>query len=98
MAPHTGFVFPHLAAMHFQGTPLAGGYTTADDCVGGWGGFWAGHPAGGGLVGVFNTLLAIVLDGGALGIPKAYCLVSSLDRRPLSLRRLQFTSAASPAR
>ena len=84
--------------MHFQGTLLAGGYATADECVGGWGGCGAGRPTGGGLVGVFDTQFAIVVDGGALGIPKSRCLVSSLDRIPLSWRKSQFTSAASPAR
>ena len=52
----------------------------------------------GGLVGVFDTRLAIVVDGGALVITKAHFHVSSLDRRPLSSRRMQFTSAYSPAR
>ena len=75
-----------------------GGYATADDCVGGWEGFGAGRPAGGGLVGVFDTQLAIFVDGGAFGITKARCLVSSLYRIPLSWRRFQFTSAASTSR
>ena len=49
-------------------------------------------------IGVLDTRLAKVLDGGALGIPKARFWVSLLDMRPLSSRRLQFTSAASPVR
>ena len=84
--------------MHFQGTPITGGYDTADDCGGGWGGCRTGRTTGGGLVGVFNTRLAILVDGGALEIPNVRCLVYSLDRRPLSWRKLQFTSAASPVR
>ena len=36
---------------------------------------------------MFDTRLAIVLDGGALEIPMARFHVSFLDRRPLSLRR-----------
>ena len=52
----------------------------------------------GGLFGVFYTQLATVVDGGELGIPKVLCWVSSLDRILLSLRRLRFTSAASPVR
>ena len=36
---------------------------------------------------MFDTRLAIVLDGGAFLIPKACCLVSWLDRRPLSWSR-----------
>ena len=47
-------------------------------------------------VGVFDTRLSTVLDGGALGIPKARFRVSLIDRRPLSLRRSQFISMASP--
>ena len=70
----------------------------ADDCVGVWRGCGAGRPSGGGLVGVLDTRLAIVVDGGALGIPKARCSVYYLDRRPLSLRMSQFTSTASPTR
>ena len=57
-----------------------------------------GVHLGGGLVGVLDTRLAIVVDGGALGIPKARCSVYYLDRRPLSLRMSQFTSTASPTR
>ena len=45
---------------------------------------------------MFDTILATVVDGDALVIPKARFWVSLLERRPLSLRRLQFTSAASP--
>ena len=63
------------------------GYAMTDDCVGGCGGCGAGCPARGGLGGVFDTRLEIVLDGEAFGITKARCLVSSLDRRPLSWRR-----------
>ena len=48
--------------------------------------------------GVFDTRLATVVDGGALGIPNARCRVSSMDRITLSLRRSQFTSVASLAR
>ena len=58
----------------------------------------AGRSVWGGLVGVFDTQLAMLVDGGAFVIPKARCLVSSLDRIPLSWRRFHFTSAASPAR
>ena len=61
-----------------------GGYVTADDCVRGWEGCGARCPFWGGLVGVFDTRLAMVVDGGLFEIPKARCLVSSLDRRPLS--------------
>ena len=70
----------------------------ADGWVGGWKGCGEGCLAGGGLVGVFDTQLAIVADGGALGIPKAHCRVSFLDRIPLSLSRSHFTSTTSPAR
>ena len=84
--------------MHFQVTPLGGGYATAYGFVGGWVGFRAGRPDDGGLVGVFDTRLSIVVNGGALEIAKARCLVSLLDRRPLSWRILQFTSAAYTAR
>ena len=96
--PGQDFSYRIIAAMHFQGTPLGGGYATADDCVGGWGGCGAGHPSGGGLVGVFDTLLYIVLDGGAIRILKAHCRVSFLEKRPLSCTRLQFTSTASVVR
>ena len=72
--------------MHFQGNPLTSGSATADDCVGGWGGCGTGCPYGGGLVGVFDTQVAIVVDEGAFGIPEARCLVSLLYRRPLSWR------------
>ena len=65
-----------IAAMNFQGTPLAGGYVMADDFVRGWGGCGAGCTCWGGLVGVFDTQLAMVVDGGLFGIPKARCLVS----------------------
>ena len=51
------------------------------------GGCGAGCLAGGGLVGVFDTQLFIVVDGGALVIAKVRWRVSSLDRRPLSSRR-----------
>ena len=84
--------------IHFQGTSIAGRYAMADDCVGGWGGCRTGCPSGGGLVCVFDTLLAIVVDGGAIVILKARCLVSSMDRRPMSCRSSQFTSASSPVR
>ena len=47
---------------------------------------------------MFDTKLDIVVDGGALGIPKACFRVSLLDRRPLSWRRSQFTSAVFLAR
>ena len=47
---------------------------------------------------MFDTLLATVIDSEALGITKAHCRVSSMDRILLSSRRSQFTSAASPAR
>ena len=87
-----------ISAMHFQGNPLAGGYATADDCVGGWGGCRAERPSGVGLVGVFDTRLDIVVGGEALGIPKVCCLVSLLDRIPLSWRRSQFTRAESSVR
>ena len=73
-----------ISAMHFQGTPLAGGYATADDCVGGWGGCMAESPAGVGLVGMFDTQLDIAVGWGAIGIPKVCCLVSLLNRKPLS--------------
>ena len=82
--------------MHFQGTPVAGGYDTADDFVGGWGGCGAGRPSREGLVGVFDTRLAIVVDGGSFGISKACCLFSLIESRMLSWRRLWFTRAASP--
>ena len=86
-----------MVLMYFQGTPLGGGHDTADDCVGGWGVCRAGRQSRKGLVFVFDTRLNIVVDGGALGIPKARCRVYLLYRRPLSWRRLQFTSVASPA-
>ena len=47
---------------------------------------------------MFDTGLAKVVDCGALGIPKACFWVSFLDRRPLSLRRSQFTSEEYPSR
>ena len=55
-----------IAEMHFQGNPLACGYATAYYCVGGRRGCGVGRPAGGGLVGLFDTGLAIVLDRGAV--------------------------------
>ena len=39
------------------------------------------------LLSVFDTRLAIVVDGRTFGIPRARCLVSLLERRPLSWRR-----------
>ena len=36
---------------------------------------------------MFDTQLAIVVGVGTFGIPRARCLVSSIDRRPLSWRR-----------
>ena len=47
---------------------------------------------------MFDICLAVGVDEGKLGILKARCCVSLLDMRPLSLRRSQFTSAASPMR
>ena len=47
---------------------------------------------------MFDTQLAIVVDGGKFGIPMARCLVSSLDMRPLSWRRSQLTISVSPVR
>ena len=49
-------------------------------------------------VSVFDTRLSTVLDGGALGIIKARCQVSFIDRRLLRSRSSQFTSTTSPAR
>ena len=84
--------------MHFQGTPLRGEYDTSDGFVRGWEGCEVGRPSGVGLVGVFYTRLSIVVDGGELGILKACCFVSSLDRRFLSWWRSHFTSVVSPMR
>ena len=47
---------------------------------------------------MFDTPLSTVVDGGSLGIPKARCQVYLMERRTISLRRYQFTSATSPAR
>ena len=47
---------------------------------------------------LFDTLFTLVVDGGAVVIPSALCLVYSLDNRPLSCRMSQLTSAVSPAR
>ena len=47
---------------------------------------------------MFDTQLAVVVYGGMLGIPRARCLVSLLERRPLSWSRSKFTSVVSPAR
>ena len=41
------------------------------------------RPVEGGCVGVLDTRLESVVDGGVLGIPKARCRVSLLDRIPL---------------
>ena len=57
-----------------------------------------GRPFRRGLVGVFDTILAIVVDGGALGIATARCRFSLLDRRLLSSRRSQLTSTESPTK
>ena len=53
-----------IVAMQFQGTPLAVGYATADDCFGGLRRLQCGRPYWGGLVCMFYTQLAIVVDGG----------------------------------
>ena len=87
-----------IAVMKFQGTPLAGGLATTDNCVGGLEGCGVGSPAGGRLVGVFDTRLSVVVYGGALGITKACCRVSLLYKRFLSSRRSRFTSTTSPTR
>ena len=84
--------------MHFHGTPLAGEYATLDYCVGVWGGCGYGHLVIGGLLGVFYTRLAMVVDGVMLGILRAHCLVSLRKRRPLSWRRSQLTRAVYPVR
>ena len=42
VGPWTGFSSRIISETHFQATPLAGGYATVDDCVGGWGGFGLG--------------------------------------------------------
>ena len=86
-----------MAAMHFQVNPLVGGYVTLDDCVVGWCGCGAEHSFSGFFC-VFNTRLAIVLDRGMEGIPRARCLVSSLERIPLSCRRSQLISVVYPDR
>ena len=87
-----------IAAVHFQGTSIGGGYSTADVCAGVWVVCGYGRPVGGGCVGVLDTQLAAAVGVGALGIPKAHCRVSLLERIPLMSIRLQFTSATSPAR
>ena len=55
------------------------------------------RTVGGGFIGVLDTWFAGV-GGVNLVRPKACCQVSSLERRLLRSRRLQFTSAASPVR
>ena len=70
---------------------------TLDDCVVGWYGCGAGRSFRGFFF-VLDTRLALVVDREMAGIPRAGCLVYSLERIPLSWRRSQLTSAVSPAR
>ena len=55
-----------------------------------------GRPVRGGCVGVLDTRLEAVVDGGALRIPKACCRVYFLYKIPMSSSRSYFTSTASP--
>ena len=57
-----------------------------------------GRPVGAGCVGVLDMWLTAAVGGGTLGIPKACCRVSFLDRIPLRSYSFQFTSAALPVR
>ena len=98
VSPQTGLVFPHHYFYEFPKYPLAGGYATLDDYFGGWGGYGAGRPFLGGLLGTFDTRLAMVVGGEMLVIPRARCLVSSLKMIPLSWRRSQLTSGVYPSR
>ena len=64
--------------------------------VGVWIGRGCGRPVGGGCVCVLDTRFA-VSEGVDLVIPRACCLVSLLESRPLRSRRLNLTSAVYPA-
>ena len=69
----------------------------SDVCVGGWLGSGVGSHIRGICLDVLDTQFAVV-GGVDLVRPKACCRVSSLERRPLISRKLQFTSAALPTR
>ena len=61
-----------------------------------WLGRGCGRPFGGGCACTSDTWFT--MDGGVeLRSPRACCLVSSLESIPLRSRRLQLTSACSPA-
>ena len=85
MSEHT------IAEMRFQGTPLGGGYSVGEVVVAGWIGSNCGRPVGGVCACAPDTRFTV--DRGVeLGSPRACCLVSLLEIRPLSYRRLQLTS------
>ena len=86
-----------ISAIHFQGNPLGGGYSTAYVCSEDWVVHGARRPIGGGCVGVLYTRLAAAVGGGALGRPKNRFRVSLLDRILLRSIRFQFNSTALPA-
>ena len=86
-----------ILAMHFQGIPLVGVYYICEDVIGDGVGRCSRCPGGGGWVCVLEAQFSLA-KGVKLGSPKDYCLVSSLDSRPLKPRRLQLTSAGSLAR
>ena len=68
-----------------------------DGVVVGWLGRDCGRPVGGGCAWALETQFSVV-GGVELGIPRACCMVSFLESKPLRSRRLQLTSAGSPTR
>ena len=76
-----------IAEMHFQGTLLGGGYSVGDVIVDSWIGRGCGHPVGGGCD--FASDMWFNMAGGVeIRSPRAFCLVSLLESRPLNSRML----------